>query len=164
MAFRHPSSIGVGYLIVEPDERAAGGPPSEGHRLPVQAVRRLVIRVGPVDDREFWKAEPWRDDLVRVRHPRCRPDQVAAQRQKPASVIRIESAQQRIAAPIRLVSRGAVRGGLATARPGAEGDQRSVYIKKDYWAVGGAEDHWTKVSPALPTDAGSTRPDPTADP
>jgi hypothetical protein len=50
-------------------------------------------------NRKHRKAKPRRDDLVRLRHPRARPDQLARRSEQTPAVSRIKPIQQRIAKP-----------------------------------------------------------------
>jgi hypothetical protein len=91
----NPSPVGVGYFVVEPDERAPGCLSGEERRLPVQPMLGLAV-FRELDDGQLRQTESRSDEVVRVRHPGRRPDQPASQGQQPAPVRRVEPTQQRI--------------------------------------------------------------------
>jgi hypothetical protein len=119
MMYRDPPPISVGILIVEPDKRASGRTPNKD--IAFQRRRCGDSSSEPRQPTTGSWGRPSRGEMtfVRVRHPRRRPNQIAAQRHQPAPVFRIEALQQRIAAPARLVGLGTIGGGLAAGPPGA---------------------------------------------
>ncbi|GAB3090407.1 hypothetical protein GCM10027186_59890 [Micromonospora schwarzwaldensis] len=91
---------------------------------------QFLVVVRPVHDRKHRKAKPRRDDLVRLRHPRARPDQLARQSEQTPAVNWIKPIQQRIAKAINSVTYPAAETACAR-RPDPERDEHTVNIDKD---------------------------------
>lgn len=107
MVYGDPPPVAESDLVVESDEWSPGCPPGQRHRLPMQPLLWLVL-VGPSHNGQRGKAEPRRDDLVRLVHPCRRPDQLALQGAQPASIRRLKPVQQRIAGYVRRPGRVAL--------------------------------------------------------
>lgn len=127
-----PRPIGVGDLVVDPDERAPRRPFDKGAGLPVQSVPLvLLIDVGrfrPDHHRQLRQTDARGDALVRVSHPRRGPDHLARERRQPRPVPGIESGQERIRIGIERF--GAAGMGRILLRRHTERDERSVDIEK----------------------------------
>jgi hypothetical protein len=99
---------------------------------------------GPVDDGQVRQADAGRDDLVRLGHPRRRPDKLAPELQESPAVPRVKPVHQRVTVLGLRLGTGT---GVA-ARPGRERDQRAVHIKEYQRRVAVNGLHRPKVQPA----------------
>jgi hypothetical protein len=141
-----PSPVSISYLVIKPYEWASGRPLGKENGLPVQTMRWLAIAVWPLDYGQIREPEPWRDDFVRLSHPRRCPDQLASERQQSAPVIWVKPVEQRIASTAQWLNAGTVQGTLAANGPDLERDQRPIHIEEDEGTVGSAGHH-ARTSP-----------------
>lgn len=77
------------------------------------------------------KAEPRRNYLIGLRHPRTRPDQFTGQGKQTPTIIQIQSLQQRITATIEGVSPATAGTATRSGRPGPQRDKHAVDVDKD---------------------------------
>lgn len=127
-----PGPIGVGDLVVDPDERASRRPCDKGAGLPVQSVPLvLIIDVGrfrPGHHGQLWQTNARGDAFVRVSHPCRGPDHLARERRQPRPVPGIEPGQERIRIGVERFEAGGMGRILLGRR--TERDERSVDIEK----------------------------------
>lgn len=132
MAGGYPGAIGVSDLIVDPGETASRCPVDEGAGLPVHPPSLVLLidvgRLRPGHHRQLRQTDARADALVRIRHPRRGPDQLARQRHQPGPVPGIEPSQERMRT---CPSRFGMTRLKSRVLPRAERDEWSVDIQEE---------------------------------